>query len=94
MAKIDVEVLVDNEQLSKDISSGIFKNSVIKKYIKMQDNQSDDVYIDDEEDDLFIHAGRGDEMTWTVKSKSGEGITFEKFEIKISICILILLNNC
>jgi hypothetical protein len=83
MAQIDVEVLVDTESLASDVNSGSFNSSDVKKYIIMQDNQSDDMYIDEKKDNLFIHAGRGDSLVWNVKAKSGESITFEKFDIEI-----------
>jgi hypothetical protein len=77
MAQININLLLDAENL---IKSNV-KDFIDDNYVIMTDDQIDDVYVDCNASQLIARVNIGDELIWTIKSRSGIAVYFNEIII-------------
>jgi hypothetical protein len=77
MAQINIEILVDGKELIQSNTTG----HIDKKYVIVTDDQTDDVYVDEDISHLITRVQQGDVLIWTIKTRSGISVYFEEIII-------------
>jgi hypothetical protein len=77
MSQINIEILVDGKELIQSNTTG----HIDKKYVIVTDDQTDDVYVDEDISHLITRVQQGDVLIWTIKTRSGISVYFEEIII-------------